>query len=190
MILSDLHFGKSGHFRKSGIGVPQDIYKEDLHRLFSQIQSFKPAKLIIAGDMFHSQANKEIDFFLKWRKDMPGLEIILIKGNHDILPVKWYEMADIQLIHKKIRIKDFCFTHDIKDDCESEEDVYTFSGHIHPGIRIRGIGKQSLRLPCFFFAENYAVLPAFSLFTGLAKINPSPKDKVFALVENSVVPLN
>ena len=30
LLLSDLHFGKTGHFRKEGIAVPQDIYKEDL----------------------------------------------------------------------------------------------------------------------------------------------------------------
>ena len=30
LILADLHFGKTGHFRKSGIGVPQTIYREDL----------------------------------------------------------------------------------------------------------------------------------------------------------------
>ena len=33
LIVSDLHFGKTGHFRKSGIPVPQTIYKEDLQRL-------------------------------------------------------------------------------------------------------------------------------------------------------------
>ncbi|MEO6683014.1 MAG: ligase-associated DNA damage response endonuclease PdeM [Ginsengibacter sp.] len=137
LILSDLHFGKSGHFRKSGIGIPQNIYKEDLHRLFSQIQFFKPEKLIIAGDMFHSHANKEIDFFLKWRMDLPNVEIILIKGNHDILPKSWYEKANIELVDQKFRLKDFCFTHDIADICETdEEEVFTFSGHIHPGIRI------------------------------------------------------
>lgn len=191
LILSDLHFGKSGHFRKSGIGIPQNIYKEDLHRLFSQIQFFKASKLIIAGDMFHSHANKEIEFFLKWRLDLPNLEIILIRGNHDILAKKWYEMANIQLVEQKFRMKDFCFTHDIADICEevAEENLFTFSGHIHPGIRISGAGRQSLRLPCFYFGKEFAVLPAFSLFTGLAKISPKKGDHVFALIENTVVKL-
>ena len=35
LILSDLHFGKTGHFRKAGIAVPQQVYKEDLQRLIS-----------------------------------------------------------------------------------------------------------------------------------------------------------
>ncbi len=42
LIVSDLHFGKTGHFRKSGIAVPASVYKEDLQRLIVQIQYFQP----------------------------------------------------------------------------------------------------------------------------------------------------
>ena len=188
LILSDLHFGKSGHFRKSGIGVPQNVYKEDLQRLFTQIQFFKPTTLLIAGDMFHSHANKEIDFFLKWRNDMPSLEINLIKGNHDVLSNKFYEGANITVTKQKLAIKNFCFTHDITSVCEDDDgDMFTFSGHIHPGIKVTGSAKQSLQLPCFYFADTYAVLPAFSIFTGLHKVKPKKSDKVFALVEDQVI---
>ncbi len=56
--------------------MPQNIFKEDLQRLFAQIQFFKPETLLIAGDMFHSHANKEIDLFLKWRNDLGEIEFI------------------------------------------------------------------------------------------------------------------
>ncbi len=187
LILSDLHFGKTGHFRKEGIGVPQNIFKEDLQKLFTQIQFFKPKTLLIAGDMFHSHANKEIDLFLKWRNDISSTDILLIKGNHDILSDKFYEKANIQVFKKKLSIKNFCFTHDITS-CENEnEEMFTFSGHIHPGVKVNGSGKQSFILPCFYFSDKYAVLPAFSMFTGLYKLRPQKKDKVFALVENQVI---
>jgi len=74
LILSDLHFGKSGHFRKSGIAIPQNVFKEDLQRLFAQIQFFNPDQLLIVGDFFHSSLNKEIDMFLKWRNDLSHLK--------------------------------------------------------------------------------------------------------------------
>jgi DNA ligase-associated metallophosphoesterase len=187
LILSDLHFGKTGHFRKEGIGVPQNIFKEDLQRLFTQIQFFRPTTLLIAGDMFHSRANKEIDLFVKWRNDIPSVDIHLIKGNHDILSDKFYDEANIKVEKKKLSIKNFCFTHDVRSECEIADDIFTFSGHIHPGIKFNGNGKQSLMLPCFYFSERYAVLPAFSHFTGLYKLRPQKKDKVFALVENRVI---
>ncbi len=193
LILSDLHLGKSGYFRKFGIGVPQNIYKEDLQRLFAQIQFFKPSQLLIVGDMFHSHANKEIDFFLKWRNDIPNIEFHLIKGNHDVLSNKFYEKANIKVTKKNLSVKNFCFTHDIETSCEEDDTqniVFTFSGHVHPGILMSGVGKQALRFPCFYFSKDYAILPAFSRFTGLSKIKPKPDDKVFVLVENKIVKMD
>ena len=190
LILSDLHFGKTGHFRKEGIGVPQKIYKEDLHRLFNQVQFFKPSVLLITGDMFHSYNNKEIDFFLKWRRDLPNITFYLIKGNHDVLPDKFYQEANITVAKNMLSIGNFCFTHDFCFNSEKKkENYFTFSGHIHPGIRMKGPGKQSCMLPCFYFAETYAVLPAFSLFSGLYKLTPKKRDTVFALVEGQVIRL-
>ena len=184
LILSDLHFGKSGHFRKSGIGIPQNIFMEDLQRLFAQMQFFKPKTLLITGDMFHSKENKEANFFLKWRNDFPATQFYLVKGNHDILSSSFYKKADIRVFENKLNIKDFCFTHDA-DSCTEES--FIFSGHIHPGIKMKGLANQSVLLPCFYFGKKHAVLPAFSAFTGLAKINPSRQDHIFVLVENSVI---
>ncbi len=189
LILSDLHLGKSGHFRKSGIAVPQNVYKEDLQRLFSLIQNFKPDQLLIVGDLFHSHANKEMELFTKWRKDLSYLSIQLIKGNHDILTKNFYSKLKIATTIGKLAIENFCFTHDIMLSCAAEENkpAYTFSGHIHPGIKIKGAGKQSLYFPCFYFGETYAVLPAFSHFTGLSNMEIKPGDKIFAIVENQII---
>ncbi len=90
LIVSDTHFGKTGHFRKSGIGVPQNVYKEDLQRLVNLFQYFKPQQLIVVGDLFHSTINRELEFFQKWRNDFHQLHIELVKGNHDILKKDWY----------------------------------------------------------------------------------------------------
>ena len=183
LILSDLHFGKTGHFRKEGIAVPQDVYKEDLQRLVSQIQLYKPKQLIVIGDMFHSYVNKELDFFKKWRNDFSQLPIQLIKGNHDILKKSWYKEAQIELIENSLTIGPFSFTHDIADVTPADgQQTYFFSGHVHPGVCIRGAGRQWLRFPCFYFAEQFAVLPAFSKFTGSHPIKPKPGESVYAVL--------
>lgn len=188
LILSDLHFGKSGHFRKSGIGIPQNIFKEDIQKLFSQIQFFKPKTVLIAGDLFHSTENKEINFFLKWRNDIPDVAFYLIRGNHDILTKRFYKQANITLFENKLTIRNFCFTHDITSVFEDDhEKLFTFSGHIHPGIKMNGIASQSIMLPCFYFGKNHAVLPAFSAFTGLAKLRPARTDHVFVLLNGQVM---
>ncbi len=186
LILSDLHLGKTGHFRKSGIGIPQTVMKEDMQHLIAAIQFFQPKRLIIIGDLFHSHFNKEHNFFLKWRNDLQQIPIILVKGNHDILENSWYEEAGIQIADKIFTTPDFIFAHDV-NDCPVDSNKYCFSGHIHPGISIKGKGKQHLRLACFYFGKQHAVLPAFGRFTGTHIIEPEKGDVVFAIVEKGVI---
>jgi len=196
LIISDLHFGKTGHFRKSGIAVPQSVYKEDLQRLVAQIQYFQPLQLIIVGDFFHSVANKELDLFKKWRENFSGISIHLIKGNHDILHNDWYGSCNIKLSDEHLSVSEFTFIHDItvvglrtSEERRLTTENYFFSGHIHPGIRMNGVGKQSLCFPCFYFGKEHAVLPAFSHFTGVALIEPRKNENVFAIVGKKLVQL-
>lgn len=185
LIVSDLHLGKSGHFRKSGISIPQNIFKNDLQRLFSEIQFFKPKIVLVTGDMFHSSANKELDWFLKWRNDTSYVEFYLVRGNHDILDTDFYKKANIKVFENKLSVGSFCFAHDVASTCD--EKLFIFSGHIHPGIKMNGLGNQSLMLPCFYFGKKYAVLPAFSQFTGLSKMKPLVNDHVFAIVKDEII---
>jgi len=186
LIVSDTHFGKTGHFRKSGIAVPQNVYKEDLQRLIDQLQYFKPVQLIVVGDLFHSVVNKELEFFTKWRNDFNQLHIELIKGNHDILKNDWYSNNNISVSQAHYHLGNFCFVHDIKEACEPSPAIsYYFSGHIHPCVTINGLGKQSLTFPCYYFTETFAVLPAFGKFTGTASIEQKPSDHVFAIIPSN-----
>jgi DNA ligase-associated metallophosphoesterase len=191
LIVSDMHFGKTGHFRKAGIAVPQGVFKEDLQRLVEQLQYFQPKQLIIVGDLFHSDANKELHLFQKWRDDLGDLHIQLIKGNHDILSENWYSSMNIFTHKDVLKINTFCFQHD-KGKCEQSNPSsdYLFSGHIHPGIQISGPGRQVLKFPCFYFTDEFCVLPAFSKFTGVALIAPKQGEVVLAIVNNSLIHCN
>jgi len=186
LILSDLHLGKTGHFRKAGIPVPQSVYKEDLQRLLTNLNYFKPNQLIVVGDLFHSHANLELDLFKRWRANYSGLEIHLVKGNHDILKKNWYAGCDINVIDDTLTIGDFSFTH---DQCDAHGKTYSFCGHFHPGVVVNGLGKQSLRFPCFYFTADHCILPAFGKFTGLANINPGGSDVVYAIVDDTLIKL-
>jgi DNA ligase-associated metallophosphoesterase len=185
LIIADLHIGKTGHFRKSGIPVPQNVFKEDLQRLFTQILFFKAEKLIIAGDLSHSKSNKEMDLFKKWRTDLGGLEIVLVNGNHDILEENWYREMRIQTMDE-LSVGSFSFRHD-PAEASLKEKRYTFCGHLHPGVSIRGRGRQFLQFPCFYFGNNVGILPAFSRFTGCVNVGAQKGENVFAIVENGIM---
>lgn len=188
LIVSDCHFGKTGHFRKSGIAVPQKIFRTDMQRLLHQVQHFNAQRLIITGDFFHSEENSELDFFRKWRNDIP-IEILLVKGNHDILKEAHYRGLDITLHDPVFAEGPFLFRHDPGSEPlpGAQASSFTFTGHIHPGIRINGAGRQTLRFPCFYFTDSFCILPAFSHFTGLVSLRPSGNDKVFAIVEEKIL---
>lgn len=188
LILSDLHFGKTGHFRKNGIAVPQTIFKEDIQRLTALVQYFKATQLIIVGDLFHSHANKEMDMFVRWRNDFAQLDIKLVIGNHDILPADWYRQVNIFCITDQLQMGSFIFTHD-KAACDAAGDAYIFSGHTHPAVILAGNARQRLKFPCFHFTKGHAVLPAFGRFTGTHSIKPAKGDAVFAIAQNSIVKL-
>jgi DNA ligase-associated metallophosphoesterase len=184
LILSDLHFGKTGHFRKWGIGVPQNIYKEDLQRLVNLLHHFQPSQLIVVGDFFHSSVNTELDWFKRWRDDFSHIKVILVRGNHDILKDSWYEETAIDVIYPTLQLGPFLFSH---DQCDANSSLYSFCGHIHPGILVHGLGKQSLRFPCFYFGQTHCILPAFSKFTGAVAMDKAVAKAVYAIVENELV---
>ena len=166
----------------------QQVYKEDMQRLVGLISHFKPRQLIVVGDMFHSRENKELDLFLKWRKDLAAIEFFLVRGNHDILKKEWYEEANITVKEGIYTIGRFGFVHDPAeaDDAMLQAD-FIFSGHLHPGVSFSGAGKQSLHFPCYYFTDKLAILPAFSKFSGTALVRPKKTDKVFAIVEEKVI---
>lgn len=189
LILADLHFGKTGHFRKNGIGVPHAVYKEDMQRMVELISLFKPKKLIAVGDLFHSADNLELSLFSKIRADFASMNLILVKGNHDILADNWYEKNRIELAYGNYQLSDFNFVHD-PAEIPANNDSFCFSGHLHPAITISGMGKQSLRFPCYYFTENAAILPAFSKFSGTAKVTKKKNNRIFAIVEQSLIEIN
>lgn len=183
LIVSDLHLGKSAHFRKAGIAIPANIVQEDLFCLQQLIVRYAPRRVIIVGDMFHSSANNEVQYFKIWRRQFHQLQFDLVTGNHDIMDASVYEELEI-LRYDALTLENIHFVHDATD--AAVNGLYVLSGHIHPGVRMFGYGRQSMRLPCFYFGQQYAVLPAFSHFTGMYMIEPQAGEPVFVLADKKV----
>lgn len=185
LAISDLHLGKSAHFRKAGVQVPSTIAQGDLERLALLIQKYKPETLLINGDMFHHGLNSDIEAFSNWRKQFNELRFLLVKGNHDRLADTDYATMKIDIHEPSYCLGPFCFIHDAPKNTENKP--YPISGHIHPGVSIKGRAKQRLKFPCFYFGRDYAVLPAFSQFTGLYNLYPKTGERIFAVTPNSVL---
>src|ERR1700759_1811005 len=141
LIAADVHLGKVGHFRKAGIAVPLNMEQSDLAALSDLIHEYKPDKLIFLGDLFHSDMNNDWDWFTLWRSQFPKLEIILVRGNHDIIDDNHYLELNIQL-HEHLLIGPFLMLHHpLAETKLNNAEGYVFCGHIHPGVRLVGRGR-------------------------------------------------
>lgn len=182
LIASDLHIGKSAHFRKHGIPISVNVQHNDLERLSFLVSHYKPEKLIVVGDLFHAELNTDMDLFKIWRAEHSDLEIILIKGNHDRLKDLVYDSFGIAYCTQELHLAPFDFIHEPK---LTATDTFAISGHIHPGIRITSKTKQQIKLPCFEVSSSQLILPAFSEFTGLAISKRAKKHSYHAFTATS-----
>lgn len=183
LIVSDLHLGKASHFRKHGMAIPMESGTDDLEQLDILLSKYKPKRLLILGDLFHSEYNQEWEYFGTLRRKYENIKFVLVRGNHDILIEHEYEKFDIQVETEPISENGFVFAHNFVTLKENE---FSISGHIHPGFVLHGKGRQSITLPCFYKKQNTLIMPAFGRLTGLAHM-PYDKDaEVFVLTEDAV----
>lgn len=181
LLIADVHLGKVVHFRKHGAPVPLSAAYKNLEKLTEVTNHFEPEIVCFLGDLFHSKLNEEWKDFEKWVEYCKA-EVILISGNHDIIPQYLYEDLGVK-VFDELFLDGFYLTH---HPTEMERN-FNLSGHIHPGIRMRGVGRQYLRLPCFYKTLNSLILPAFGNFTGKHILTPSETDEVFVIVEEEII---
>lgn len=183
LVVSDLHIGKTAHFRKAGIAIPSAILQNDLSRLQLLIAYFQIKTVLIVGDLFHAGKNKDIELFQGWMQNFSTIKFELIKGNHDRLSNAFYESLNIMVHSKYKEILPFRFVHDAT---HCNDATFCISGHTHPGVIINGRAKQRIKLPCFEINDTQLILPAFSEFTGLNTQSSSKNAVCYAFTKNNV----
>lgn len=169
LLIADVHLGKVNHFRKNGIPVPEQAGQSNLKRLWQLIESEEAKEVIFLGDLFHSSANRAWSEFTEFMAGFPRVKFTLVVGNHDILGRHVFEDAGMQVVDH-LKLGPLWLTH----DREKQGEMFNLYGHIHPAVRLRGAGKQYLKMPCFYFnlKECYGILPSFGDFTGSHVLKP------------------
>jgi len=183
LLIADTHFGKITHFRKSGIAMPAKAAQSNLARFQSILVKYQPAEVIFMGDLFHSEMNTEWLHFKELIKKFSGVVFHLVLGNHDIFHDLSYQHFEVH--REPWQCGPFLLSHEpMEDYCGP---LYNLAGHLHPGVRMSGPGRQSMRFPCYYFGEHSGLLPAFGEFTGLYLISPKKQDEVFIIADKSVI---
>ncbi len=181
LFIADVHLGKVAHFRKHGSAVPQQAILKNFEQLDAAISCCNPKEVCFLGDLFHSSLNTEWLYFEKWVYSQKA-KITLVAGNHDIINPLRFERIGIIVFQERI-LGSFLLTH----IPEEREGFYNFCGHIHPGVRLQGVGRQLLKMPCFFKKPHQLILPAFGEFTGNYILDPTEDDEVFVVTPEEVI---
>lgn len=184
LICADIHIGKSGHFRRNGIGLPSMLNKNNFWNLSVLFERHNPKDFIVLGDMVHSAENHEWDDFADFLDNYPGINRILIRGNHEMYGDEQYEKLGFRVL-PVLHYRDMILTHEPMT--EIPQDKLNVCGHVHPAIKLLGNANQSLRLPCFWIRQNQLVLPAFGEFTGMHAVRPKSGDRVIAVADQNLI---
>jgi DNA ligase-associated metallophosphoesterase len=183
LIVADAHFGKAATFRARGVPVPRGTTRETLTRLEAMLARAQPASLVFLGDLFHAaeaHAPATLAALRAWRETRASLDVVLVEGNHDLKAGAPPPDLGIEVRSEPWCVGGLALCH----HPQFVPGAHALAGHLHPAVRISGRAGDSVRLPCFWLRDGLTVLPAFGSFTGGARFDREPGDRVVAIAED------
>lgn len=188
VLVADLHWGKAASFRAARIPVPSGITSSDLTRLSRIIETSATKTLVVLGDLLHAKAGRQpgtLATIAEWRTRHTALDILLVRGNHDQHAGDPPSVLGIECVDAPWMIGPFACAH----HPEPSDRGYVLAGHLHPHVSLGGRGRLRLKLPCFVFGTEVAVLPAFTEFSGTGAYTASDGDRLYAITDDAVLPV-
>jgi uncharacterized protein len=184
LLVADVHLGKAHSFRRLGVPVPSGSTDDTLARLDTLLAATGARQLVFLGDLLHAARGRSaaLDAAVGraidgWRARQPGLELWLVRGNHDRHagdpPADW----GVRSVAEPLRRGGLALSH----HPDPQPGTYVVAGHLHPAVTLGGRAHERLRLPCFHVGPAVAVLPAFGAFTGNHVVRPAVGDRVFVV---------
>ena len=188
LLIADAHFGKASAYRSLGQPVPQGTTTDNLQRLDRLMAAFPGAQVIFLGDFLHgpgSHASGTLNALRAWRERHTGVALTLIRGNHDKRAGDPPGDLNIEVVTEPLLMGPFALQH----EPDAHASHHVLAGHVHPVYRLRGKGRQSLRLPCFLLGNQVSLLPAFGAFTGGYSVTQEEGSRIFVIGDHEVWPV-
>ncbi|NDC40591.1 MAG: ligase-associated DNA damage response endonuclease PdeM [Chitinophagia bacterium] len=184
LVIADVHLGKAAHFRRAGIAIPQNAQTSDYDRLQALLLQVAPLKVYFLGDLFHSEWNHDWHNFCALIEAFPHIAFTLLKGNHDIIDDTYFTRLRIS-VTDTITQGRLVYSH---EPIDSLPEGYTnITGHVHPGFRLQGTGRQSVLLPCFYCTPALWIIPAFGGLTGLFSLPKRADSRIYLVTTERII---
>ncbi|MBE8594353.1 ligase-associated DNA damage response endonuclease PdeM [Pseudomonas sp. MAFF 301449] len=188
LLIADAHFGKASAYRSLGQPVPQGTTTDNLQRLDRVLGALPCVHVIFLGDFLHgpgSHASGTLSALRGWRARHCDLALTLIRGNHDKRAGDPPADLRIEVVPEPLLMGPFALQH----EPDPHASHLVLAGHVHPVYRLRGKGRQSLRLPCFLLGRHVSLLPAFGAFTGGYAVDQGDDHQLFVIGDHQVWPV-
>ncbi len=186
LLITDTHWGKAATMRANSVPVPGGTTQGDLARLTEVLERTRAQRLVILGDVIHARDGRSQATFAairEWRARHASLDVLLVRGNHDRAAGDPPEEFSIHCVDAPFADAPFVYRH----YPGTSEGGYSLAGHLHPAVKLHGVGGSRETLPCFHVQPNLAILPAFGRFTGMARVNALPGDRVYAIADEEII---
>ncbi len=185
VVIADPHFGKDASARAGALPIPRGPTADDLARLDALLARHAARELWMLGDVFDSVHAGEAgtrETLARWRERHGERRIRMVAGNHDRRALAVADAVGFERLPDGAAIGPWRLTHHPAEIPGG----YALCGHIHPGLRLAGRGRDRLRLPAFVLGTRRAILPAFGGLTGLANWEPAPGERVYVVAGDAV----
>ena len=162
LLICDIHLGKAEYFQQNGIPLTNNSDENNFARIKTLVKKYKPEKLIILGDLFHSKYSigKTLQKKMENLPELLKTNIELVLGNHDVgCDIKNIKVFDIKTT------KNIIYSHEPVNLADKE--TLNICGHYHPKLYLKNKGdKLSFRCFAMDMKKNILYLPAFGDLTG------------------------
>jgi DNA ligase-associated metallophosphoesterase len=185
LLVADLHLGKAAGYRALGQPVPSGTTSCNLQRLDALLHGLACQQLVFLGDFLHSAQGRTpqtLATLAEWRARHAALPITLVRGNHDLHAGDPPPALGFEVVAEPLLLGPFALHH---EPC-AHPGRHVLAGHVHPAYRLRGRGRQQVRLPCFMVSEHLTLLPSFGSFTGAMTLQASAGQRVFVIGDGGI----
>lgn len=194
LVSADLHLGYEGVMSERGVFLPKANLKSIMKSVERAAEMTGARKLLVDGDIknefskVHLEEFNELYDFISFAKGK-GIELILIKGNHDNFVERYREAFGLKVYRQQHAIGDYLFFHG--EEMPTGSDAKTLvMGHEHPAITIYTETGKSEKVKCFLYGsygrKKLLVMPAMSYYSGGTSVNTIPKEEMLAPIFEKV----
>jgi DNA ligase-associated metallophosphoesterase len=185
LLVADAHVGKAVSFRRLGVPVPRGTTTGTLERLARAVAATGARRVVFLGDLLHSahaHAASTLGAFARFRREHAGLELVLVRGNHDARAGDPPAALGVHCAEEPLAFGGLLLCHHPREHAGG----YALAGHVHPAVVLGGRAHDRVRLPCFHFGPRVGLLPAFGEFTGTHVLAPAAGDRVYVCAGDEV----